>query len=177
MSRPVTPAPVLRLCSCLTSKRELLPRLESELIHRFGPLAMKSPVFSFEISNYYEREMGGELERHWYVFEHLFGAEGLADYRLATASIEEALSLDGKRGVNLDPGYLDLGKLVLASRKEAPDKIYLGRGVWAHTCLRYRDGGFTAPDHSFPDFRDGRFDRFMQEARRLYRSLLQSVDP
>ena len=82
-------------------------------------------------------------------------------------------SADQKRRVNLDPGYLDLGKLVLASFKQAHDKIYLGRGVWAHTCLRYRAGNFIAPDHSFPDFQDGRFNRFMLQARNLYKSLLR----
>jgi len=177
MSRSVNPAPVLRLCSCLTSRRELLARVEEELTRTFGPMALTSPAFSFEISDYYEREMGVGLERRWYVFQELFGAEELPAFRLATATIEEAHAMDGRRRVNLDPGYLDLGKLVLASLKEAPDKIYLGRGVWAHTCLRYRDGGFTAPDHSFPDFRDGRFDGFMGEARRLYKSLLQTVNP
>jgi len=60
-----------------------------------------------------------------------------------------------------------------ASLKEAPDKIYMGQGVWAHTCLKFRWGKFTAPDHSFPDFQDGRFDAFMLEARNLYKSLLQ----
>ena len=77
----------------------------------------------------------------------------------------------------LDPGYLDLGKLVLASLKEAPDKIYLGEGVWAHTCLRYDSGSFRAPEHSFADFRDGRFDPFMLEARALYKSLLRVAPP
>ena len=67
---------------------------------------------------------------------------------------------------------MDLGKLVLASLKEAPDKIYVGEGVWAHTCLRYGSGSFGAPEHSFPDFKDGRFDAFMLEARRLYKSRL-----
>jgi hypothetical protein len=68
-----------------------------------------------------------------------------------------------------------MGKLVLASLKEAPDKIYMGRGVWAHICLRYRFGAFTAPDHSFPDFQDGRFFETMLQARDLYRSLLRGV--
>ena len=79
--------------------------------------------------------------------------------------------------VNLDPGYLDLGKLVLASCKEAPDKLYLGEGVWGHTCLRYRFGAFSAPDHSFPDFQDGRFNSFFTEARGLYKSMLQERRP
>ena len=169
----VEPAPVLRLVSCLTSHEEMLPALEEELIELFGPIALRSQAFDFELSDYYETEMGGDLKRYWYGFEELVGAECLADFRWQTEEIEKRnLQKDG-RMLNLDPGYLDYGKLVLASLKEGADKIYMGRCVWAHTCLRYRHGDFTAPDHSFADFKDGRFNDFMKEARVLYRQLLR----
>jgi hypothetical protein len=173
VSQTVEPAPVLRLCSCLTAESELLSTVESELVRIYGELALKSPAFSFDTSAYYREEMGEGLERHWLCFRELFSAERLPEFRLATGRIEARLAAEGNRRVNLDPGYLDLGKLVLASLKEAPDKIYMGQGVWAHTCLKFRWGEFTAPDHSFPDFQDGRFDTFMLEARSLYKSLLQ----
>jgi hypothetical protein len=146
--------------------------VEEALSEVFGTIDLKSPAFPFDVSSYYEEEMGKGLQRLWYGFRHLCPAEQLPAARLATARIEETFTAKGRRRVNLDPGYLDLGKLVLASLKQAPDKIYMGRGVWAHTCLRYRFGEFSAPDHSFPDFRDGRFNGFMLEARRLYKSLL-----
>jgi len=171
MPQIAKPAPVLRLCSCLTAAIDLLPRAEAELEAEFGPIAMKSAPFPFDTSDYYHAEMGADLKRFWYCFKELCAAESLPDSRHASGRIEELFRDAGKRRVNLDPGYLDYGKLVLASLKEAPDKIYLGRGVWAHTCLQFRDGRFVAPDHSFPDFMDGRFDFFMTEARALYKSL------
>jgi hypothetical protein len=176
MSEKVEPRPVMRACSCITGDPRLLAEVEARLARVFGEIALRSPAFPFDTSDYYREEMGDSLERYWYCFRNLCRAERLPDARLATGAIEDALALDGRRQVNLDPGYLDLGKLVLASLKEAPDKIYMGRGVWAHTCLRYRFGGFSAPDHSFADFRDGRFDDFMREARDLYRSLLHRQD-
>ena len=169
----VEPAPVLRLVSCLTSHKEMLPALEEELRTLFGPIELRSEAFEFELSHYYENEMGSDLKRYWYCFEKLFGAETLAAFRWQTEEIEKRnLQKDG-RLLNLDPGYLDYGKLVLASLKEGADKIYMGQCVWAHTCLRYRHGDFTAPDHSFADFKDGRFNEFMKEARVLYRRLLR----
>jgi len=172
MSGAVEASPVLRLCSCLTAVPELLAEVRSELVEHFGEIVLSSPAFAFDISDYYEPEMGRGLQRHWYCFGELCGAESLPESRLASGKLEERFFVKGRRRVNLDPGYLDLGKLVLASVKEAPDKIYMGRGVWAHTCLRYRFGRFVAPDHSFPDFRDGRFDAFMLEARGRYKALL-----
>ena len=42
------------------------------------------------------------------------------------------------RPLNLDPGYLTLGKLVLASTKDFAHRIYLGRGIYAEVTLYYR---------------------------------------
>jgi hypothetical protein len=172
MSTKLEAAPVLGVCSCLTAHPTLRGETERQLAGAFGEIALQSPVYAFDTSDYYRDEMGEGLERHWYCFRPLWRPERLARHRLATGRIEAALAEAGRRRVNLDPGYLDLGKLVLASRKEAPDKIYLGEGIWAHTCLRFVSGAFTAPEHSFPDFRDGRFNDFMVEARALYKSLL-----
>ena len=173
MSTKVAAAPVLGVCSCLTARPELLSETESELVQAFGEIALKSPTYRFDTSDYYLEEMGEGLQRCWYCFDVLWRAEELPQARATTGRIESKFTVGEKREVNLDPGYLDLGKLVLASWKEAPDKIYMGNGVWAHTCLRFGDGTFRAPDHSFPDFRDGRFDAFMLEARALYKSRLR----
>ena len=173
MSIRIEPSPVLRVCSCLTAHPSLLPEVETRLIGEFGPLALRSPPFPFDQTEYYREEMGVGIDRTWICFRELCGPDALPEYRHVTGRIEAELADGGLRRVNLDPGYLDLGKLVLASLKEAPDKLYLGKGVWGHTCLRYRFGEFSAPDHSFPDFQDGRFNSFFTEARRLYKSLLQ----
>ena len=175
MSQRVEPAPVLRLCSCLTSDPELLPKVEAELVHTFGDIALKSSAFLFDTSDYYQDELGRNLKRYWFCFRDLCGAERLPETRHTTGQIEDLFVEEGKRRINLDPGYLDFAKLVLASLKEAPDKIYLGDGVWAHTCLRYGHGDFKAPNHSFPDFQDGRFNNFFLEARNLYKVLLQKI--
>jgi hypothetical protein len=174
MSQRIEAAPVLRVCSCLAADLDLLPRVGDALTSHFGPVELTSEPFDFDTSDYYSEEMGGHLGRIWFCFRELCRPERLAEARLLTGRVEADFAVAGRRRVNLDPGYLDLGKLVLASLKEAPDKIYLGQGVWGHTCLRFRFGRFTAPDHSFPDFRDGRFDAFMLEARELYRRLLRA---
>jgi len=176
MSDDVTTEAVLalRVCSCLTADEGLAAAAAALLEDRYGPIAMRSPWYEFELSGYYAAEMGAApLRRIWWCFAELCKPEDLAVYRLSTGEVEAGFARAGCRQVNLDPGYLDYGKLVLASRKEAPDKIYMGTGVWAHTCLRFRFGKFEAPDHSFADFKDGRFDGFMVEARQFLRRTLK----
>lgn len=174
MSHRLEVLPVLLMVSVIRSRGSDLPAVRSALEPVFGPIGLESEQFPFDLSDYYREEMGTDLVRTWHCFTGLCGAEFLPDWKHSCVEIEERLSKGGSRVYNLDPGYLDHGKLVLASFKGAPDKLYMGRGVWAHTCLRFRFGDFCAPDHSFPDFADGRFNGFMKRAKGHYRELLKS---
>jgi len=174
MPGPVEVLPVIPVISVISSADKL--KMEAKLIleSHFGRLDLGSGLYPFDLSGYYEEEMGDDLTRQWFSFEVLRDASLLVEWKLVCADIEEQfLDKLSNRRVNIDPGYLDYGKLVLASFKSAPDKIYVGRGVYAHTCLRYGHGRFTAPEHSFPDFIDGRFDEFMLEVRCSYRRILR----
>jgi hypothetical protein len=176
MPGPVETLPVMPVASVIYSEADVLVTARAALEEEFGEVALCSEPFPFDRSDYYRGEMGECLERVWFCFRRTADPSLLPAWKQSCYRIELDLSQeDGSRKVNIDPGYLDYGKLVLASFKEAPDKIYMGIGVWAHTCLRYGHGSFTAPDHSFPDFRDGRFDGFMMEARRIYRRMIRSA--
>ncbi len=179
MSGPLEVLPVIPVISVISSDNMLKKRTGLILESQFGSTDLISGLYPFNLSDYYEEEMGMELTRQWFSFKELRDASRLAEWKLICAELEEQfLDKRSNRRVNIDPGYLDYGKLVLASFKSAPDKIYIGRGVWAHTCLRYGHGQFTAPDHSFPDFIEGRFNDFMLEVRANYRRILKSqADP
>jgi hypothetical protein len=173
MSGPLEVLPVIPVISVISSDEELKKKAEFILESHFGRTDLSSGLYPFDLSDYYEAEMGLGLTRQWFSFKVLRDASLLAEWKLICTDIEEQyLDNRSRRTVNIDPGYLDYGKLVLASFKNAPDKIYMGKGVWAHTCLRYGHGRFTAPDHSFPDFIDGRFNDFMLEVRHGYRRIL-----
>ena len=174
MSGPVGVPPVIPVISVISSDEELKKKTELLLESYFDNTDLISGLYHFDLSDYYEKEMGEKLTRQWFSFKMLRDASRLAEWKLICAELEEQfLDKLSNRRVNIDPGYLDFGKLVLASFKSAPDKIYLGRGVWAHTCLRYGHGRFTAPDHSFPDFIEGRFNDFMLEVRVNYRRIMK----
>lgn len=176
MSEPLKAPSVMFMAGLIHSSGECLEAAEEALVESFGRVALVSGEYPFELSDYYAEEMGPGLRRNWLAFQRLVDPSRLPAWKHECHAIEVRLSRDdGSRPVNIDPGYLDFGKLVLASFKEAPDKVYMGDGVWAHTCLRYGHGEFSAPDHSFPDFRDGRFDGFMLEARRTFRRILRSA--
>ena len=100
---------------------------------------------------------------------------GCPEVKVLANKIECKFAVDGSRRVNIDPGYMDFHKLVLASVKFLGQKIYLGKGVYADPTLYY-DKGWKPYDWGFPDFRDGRYNDFLTLVRRAYRQKLRRLD-
>lgn len=146
-----------------------LERMKSFL----GPPVVKGPIVPFDNTDYYEPEMGPGLLRRYMAFQCLMSPEFLVSLKHETASIENALSRDGKRSVNIDPGYVDLNKVVLASWKEGLFKIYIGGGVWADPVAHYFNKKFNCEEWTFPDIRSGKHFSFFSDARRLYKEILR----
>lgn len=96
--------------------------------------------------------MGERLWRVFLSFPVLSPAEELADWKLATNSLEENWALGGCRRVNIDPGYVAVGKIVLASTKDAPHRVFVGRGIYAEVTLVFQHGAYRPLPHTYPDY-------------------------
>ena len=125
----------------------------------------QSQVFPFDQTDYYSTEMGEGLKRCFLIIKGLHSLEFSADWKLKTLEIEQQFSNKGKRRINLDPGYLDLARVVLLSGKEGSHKIYLRDGVWADLVLLKDKGGYRNFPWTFPDIRTGRYDDFFLQLR------------
>ncbi len=134
----------------------------------WGVIDYQGPDHPFDMTDYYEPEMGGELRRRLVSLERLVAPESLREAKFATNAIEEQMTLSGKRRVNLDVGYLDHNKVVLGSVKYAGQKIHLGDGVYADLVARFRHGHYQPFEWTFPDFSDGRYDTELEQIRQLY---------
>ncbi len=101
------------------------------LTHYFGPLVLPSESYQFVATSYYEPEMGSSLTRHFYAFESLQSPAMLAEIKHETIEIEKKhFTKNGNRVVNLDPGYIDEVKIVLASTKPGGHKIALSQDIY-----------------------------------------------
>ena len=69
------------------------------------------------------------------------------------------------RPLNLDPGYLTLGKLVLASTKDFAHRIYLQRGIYAEVTLIYRHHRWQHHEFTFADYRRVDYQQFFSQCR------------
>ncbi len=147
-----------------------LPRAEAE----FGPAAAVSDAFAFTETDYYAAEMGGDLKKQFWAFAAPIDPGRLAAIKLATNAWEAeyaGLRLHPEpRPLNLDPGYLTLAKLVLASTKDHAHRIYLADGIYAEVTLAYRGGAWQPLDWTYPDYRRADFHAFFTRCRELLRT-------
>ncbi len=133
----------------------------------FGSVDFVGSTHPFDVTDYYEDEMGTNLVRRIVSFSGPHCADILVGAKLACIELEKGLSTEGKRSVNLDVGYLDHNKIVLASTKEAGQKIFIDSGIYADLVARYARGNYNPFEWTFPDFKDGRYDEEFATVRKL----------
>ncbi len=123
------------------------------LAQKFGLIDFESQVLAFNFTDYYETEMGPQLKRKFFSFKQKIAPEALLRVKLFTNKTEqEFFRKEGRRQLNIDPGYLTLAKLVLATTKNQQHRLYLGQGIFAEVTLRYRDKTFSKWDWTYRDY-------------------------
>jgi len=173
MATPHPFPPALLICAQLGADLDVLERARAALSEHFGAVAAADEPVPFTWSDYYRREVGESPWRQYLAFRELVDPSGLAGIKLATNRLEAELAQGGPRRVNLDPGYLDLSKLILASAKDATYRVYLGRGISAQPTLHFQDGSYRPWEWTYPSYRDPGTLEFFNRARKLYREFLK----
>jgi len=150
--------------------KEILDKAMKILINEFGETDGVCEEFSFseEFSNYYDEEIGGEGLRRIYSFKETVDPERQAEIKEFTNKIEEKFSVDGNRKINLDPGFINHGRLMLATTKAAGFRIPLKNGIYTELTLFYARGEWHKLPWSYRDYQSERVQRFLSEARRIY---------
>ncbi|KAA3653276.1 MAG: DUF4416 family protein [Calditrichaeota bacterium] len=175
MAEFVKVPPVKLLVAALYVETEKLQTAQRLLQQEFGPIDFTSASYPFVAAHYYAPEMGEPIHRILFSFENLIDAADLAQIKHATNEIEKATAFAGKRTVNLDSGYVDFDKLVLASMKKGAQKIYVGDGIWADMCLMYSKGSFKSFTWTFPDFAGEMYDKPLLRIRELYKAQWRTI--
>lgn len=165
---------------------EAVCRARDILQDRYGPIVLESPAFDFVETHYYDGQMGQGLKKQFFAFERLCRVEQLISIKLATNTMEHDFAREGQwaadktgvgRPVNLDPGYLNAGKWVLATTKDQAHRLYLGQGIYADVTLRFERGEFVPWPWTYPNYRRDDYRAFFRAARSEYLRLLRSENP
>jgi hypothetical protein len=168
VGRPHPHEDAVLIVGMLSAWPELFDLARERLAARFGPVAGESPLLDFDFTDYYAAEMGGGLKRRFLAFAGPFDAARLAEVKLWTNDLEREFVSPKRpvsRPLNLDPGYVDLNRLVLATTKDFPHRIYLGRGIYAEVTLQFAHGGFQAQPWTYRDYRTPAYHAWFRSVR------------
>lgn len=168
MGKIKKPQLVKLIVGMISASEELFTQVEEKLKEKFGKIDFSSQTLPFDITDYYCKEMGDNLLRKFISFEELIDPVRLADIKIFTNIIEEEFSVNSKRRINLDPGYISLSKLILATTKDYQHRIYLKDGIYAEVTLRFKFGCFQPWEWTYPDYRMKEYQEIFLCIRKLY---------
>lgn len=131
--------PVIPFCAVMFCKEEMRDIAFDFLKKELGEAAKISNEVCFSAeTDYYDGEMGSKnIKKVYMVFKNPMKREYLADLKCKTNEFEQKNAKDGKRQINLDPGYITKDKFVLASAKDFSHRIAIGKGIFAETTLNF----------------------------------------
>lgn len=165
------PARVKLFCALLVAADFPVECCEAGLQKLFGPIVLRSEPVPFTQTTYYDNEMGPGLRRLYVAFDALYDMADLPAIKHRTNALEADWAVaPGRRRVNIDPGYLDLAKVVLASTKDHAHRLYVGAGIYAEVTLRYWHKQFQPWDWTYPDYRLPLTRAFFERLRELYKA-------
>ena len=146
----------------------LIQKVKKILTNRFGEIDFESEQFNFTYTDYYEKELGRGLKKSFISFRKLIVPETLVDIKIFTNKVENKFSLNKKRRINIDPGYVDLSKLVLATTKDYRHRIYLNRGIYEEVTLYYQNKTFNPCAWTYPDYKTKSYIEIFNRVRAIY---------
>ena len=169
MGQPTPHSPALLMLAAFSRHGEALRWARHRAARAWGEIALASPVFDFHETDYYEPTMGPGLRKVFFAFAELLDPTELVAVKLQTNHWEGQYAALGRhpepRPLNLDPGYLTLGKLVLASTKDFAHRLYLDQGIYAEITLCRRHGRWQHHPWTFADYRREDYQAFFSQVR------------
>ncbi len=165
----------------MAGSEALLKSAEARLEAEFGPIDLRDETFAFDpLTPYYASEFGQGLLKRILSVEPLVAPERLVDIKIRANELElefaGAPAQDGspRRQVNMDPGYLSLAKVVLATTKDRNHRLYVARGIFEEVTLCYQrvPATYTVNPWTYPDYRMPERLAFFNRLRQCYREQL-----
>ena len=176
MSIPREADHVKLIISLFSPENALIDEVISQLEEMFGHRDWISPELWFDRTRYYEKEMGWPLHRRFITFGDLIRPEALVDVKIRTNGVEDQYRTDGKRRINIDPGYVAMERLVLATGKNYTHRMYLSRGIYGDLTLVFNKGGFRPLEWTYRDYSDENVVGYLNEVRERYKKQLRGIE-
>jgi len=182
MGQIIYPQPVKLIFSIISPEEEMFLEARNSLVKFFGKIDMESEYQLFNFTEYYKNEMGDSLKQKIFSFEKLIPPDRLSEIKNNSNKLEWKLSMprnfrdtdiEKKRKVNFDPGYLTLGKFILASTKNGAARIYLKEGIYAEITLRFVNKSFRPLEWTYRNYQTDLYIDFLNKVREKYKKQIK----
>jgi len=168
MAQTKEPSKAKLIIGIMYSEDHILAQTLFRLIQKFGPIEINGPLIPFTFTDYYQEEMGQNLKKSYFAFVQKINQQFLPEIKQFTNAVEQQLSKESKRMVNIDPGYVTEHQVVLASAKEHPHRMYLANGVYGQIVLIYSRNQWIPVDKTFEDYKQKEVQEFLISVRNKY---------
>jgi len=150
------------------SREEIYLKTKSILEKKFGQSDFESQILPFNHTHYYKNEFGADLKRKFISFRRLCKPEKLPYIKIITNKIEIKFSRQDRRQINIDPGILNLSKVILVTTKDYRHRIYLDKGIYAEVTLYYQNKSFQSWEWTYPDYKTQAYMQIFNTIRGIY---------
>jgi hypothetical protein len=137
-----------------------------------GDIDIISDEFPFLFSFYY-KDIGKNLKRLWFSFSSLTFFDDFYKYKILSNEMEREISAFfgyDSRKINIDPGYLTLSTVYLASTKYAYYRSYIGGGIYLEPEMFFYGGIFRFFSWTYPDYKTYKAINFFYNIREKLKS-------
>jgi hypothetical protein len=181
MGHATSHPPAVLLLAAFSRHQAALDWARRRAEENWGTIAHQSPVFEFTQTAYYRPSMGTDLRKVFFAFGRPLDPAELADVKHQTNAWEEeyraTAAVAEARPLNLDPGYLTLAKLVLASTKDHSHRVYLRDGIYAEVTLYYSRRRWQAREWTYADYQRADYQEFFSRCRDWLYERLREEQP
>jgi len=171
--------PVLRIMAVFSRYPAAIDWAEKTAVDNWGAIALQSERFEFTDTEYYQPSMGDELLKTFFAFEELIDPTELTTAKIDSNNWEDQYRQNSDhaeaRPLNLDPGYISLAKLVLATTKDRDHRLYLGKGIYAEVTLHFQARQWQKHPWTYPDYQRPEFQSFFSECREYLKTRRKSI--
>jgi hypothetical protein len=153
-------------CGIISSDAEIEQKTLAALEKKFSEIDLTSTAMPFDFSDYYNPEMGDNLNRFWISFKKLITSADISGIKIFTNSTEDNFAVNNKRRVNIDPGYITPANVILATTKDYSHRIYLSGGIYGEVTAIYKKAEVVKLPWSYPDYFSNPATEFLLKARK-----------
>lgn len=167
MSRPLDLTPGLLTWSLLWDQRFLGEDKIQSLISKNLGETLNLKLAAETMQKYYSKEMGEDCEliRSFHISLEPVPRDALVAAKLESLKLEDHYAIEGRRRINIDPGFLSLENFQLSTFKPFTHRIYLSQGVFSDLTYIFKNKGLEILPWTYPEYHQDELKKFYLAGR------------